>query len=182
MKDCQALHESPPWGVATACEPVVFDLSPMVVSTLMSLYLLYIFFGALSSHHHLLPTHVPASPFLPFLLSSRLVLSAQRLAAGSWAAACLLLRSGFDWHQLRASLLCLLHLLGGFRPAGETNVGRSRRSVACHASWRSYLFSNDPVHASREGWSKARVLNDSRQTLGNVKLQHTKSICKSMLC
>lgn len=42
------------------------------------------------------------------------VLSAQRLASGPWATAGLFLCSSFDRHQLRPSLLCLLHLLGVF--------------------------------------------------------------------
>lgn len=92
-------------------------------------------FSFLSFYSYLCPTHVPVfcltpmlSPllhivFLHLRASSSLVLSAQRLAAGSRASARLLLRSGFDWHQLRASLLCLLHLLGGpGQPAGETDT------------------------------------------------------------
>lgn len=67
------------------------------------------------------------SPFHPLFFhhcaSSSLVLSAQRLAAGYRASACLLLCGGFDWHQLRASLLCLLHLLGvPGQPAGEADT------------------------------------------------------------
>lgn len=54
------------------------------------------------------------------------VLSAQRLAAGSWAAAGLLLCCSSDWHQLGATLLRLLYFLGKFgQPTGEMDVSCS---------------------------------------------------------
>lgn len=64
-----------------------------------------------------------------------LVLSAQWVAAGPRASASVVLRRGFDGHQLGTSLLCLLHLLGGpGQPPGRTVAAQLAvciRSLPC---------------------------------------------------
>lgn len=140
VNDSPAQHESP-WGAARTCD--LWYVTQVGMCTNLFFY---------SPLSFLLPVslwHQPCHHLFTSLVSSTcsVVLSAQRLAAGSRAAACILLCSGFDWYQLRASLLCLLHLLGGLgQLTGETND-------TCAASWLLLVQQqwHDPSLASHLG-------------------------------
>lgn len=81
--------------------------------------------------HFLSISPSPSSSF-SFSLS---VLSAQRLAVSSREGASVVLRVGSDRHQLRASLLCLFHVLGGpGQPSGERLEEKEKRPPWPHFS------------------------------------------------